>query len=335
MGLGHGPARIFGREAELAAVAAAVRAAATGSGSVVLVEGVAGIGKTRLMTHACEQAHPGRDAGAHRSGRRVRGRIRLGRSAAAVRAHPAGRRGPVADDAAQLAAPALSHDAHDGDKDSFSVLHGLYWLAAALAQEGAAAPSAVDDLHWADEPSQRFVAHLAHRLDGLAILLVLTAREPVRRRRRPGRRWPGWPRAAGSQSCGPRHSARPPAPSSSAISWGAGRRPRSQAACRELTGGNPLLLHAATAWPPTEIRGCDADIPHLRRLTPGTVSRSVLLRLGRMPGDGPGRGAGRRCSRHGGHHRAGLTAAGLDAPGLRAGDRGADGRNGSSKASTS
>jgi predicted ATPase len=43
------------RSAELAAIAAAIRSAMAGSGSVVLVEGVAGIGKTRLLQHACEQ----------------------------------------------------------------------------------------------------------------------------------------------------------------------------------------------------------------------------------------------------------------------------------------
>ena len=31
------------------------------------------------------------------------------------------------------------------------------------------------------------------------------------------------------------------------------------------------------------IRGNDADVPHLRRLDPNTVSRNVLLQLGRMP----------------------------------------------------
>jgi hypothetical protein len=30
----------------------------------------------------------------------------------------------------------------------------------------------------------------------------------------------------------------------------------------------------------------DADVPHLRRLTPSPVSRSVLLQRGRMPGAG-------------------------------------------------
>ena len=58
-----------------------------------------------------------------------------------------------------------------------------------------------------------------------------------------------------------------------------------QHACRELTGGNPLLLlRGLLAGLVAEgISGTDADLPHLRRLTPGTVSRSVLLQLGRMP----------------------------------------------------
>ena len=59
----------------------------------------------------------------------------------------------------------------DGAESSFAMLHGLYWLAANFAS---AAPAllVVDDLHWADEPSLRWLAYLAHRLDGLPILLL-------------------------------------------------------------------------------------------------------------------------------------------------------------------
>jgi hypothetical protein len=54
-----------------------------------------------------------------------------------------------------------------------------------------------------------------------------------------------------------------------------------QHACGELTGGNPPLLRGLLAGLVAEgISGTDADLPHLRRLTPGTVSRSVLLQLG-------------------------------------------------------
>ena len=83
----------------------------------------------------------------------------------------------LAGDAAALAAPALGHAGPAGEEDSFSVVHGLYWLTAGMAQQ-APLLLAVDDLHWADQPSLRFIAHLARRLDGLPVLLVTTVREP-------------------------------------------------------------------------------------------------------------------------------------------------------------
>jgi hypothetical protein len=56
-------------------------------------------------------------------------------------------------------------EASAGDT-SFAILHGLYWLAAHLS---AARPLllAIDDAHWADESSLRWLTYLARRLDGL------------------------------------------------------------------------------------------------------------------------------------------------------------------------
>src|SRR5262249_47111033 len=58
---------------------------------------------------------------------------------------------------------------------SFAVLHGLYWLAANLS---AARPLllAIDDAHWADEPSLRWLTYLARRLDGLNLVLLVALR---------------------------------------------------------------------------------------------------------------------------------------------------------------
>ncbi len=294
MGPGWAPGAILDRGAELAAIAAAIRAARAGSGSAVLVEGVAGIGKTRLLADACEQGA--------RAGLRVltarAAEFEAGFAWGVVRqlfepGPAAGRAGQLPEGAAQLAAPALSHDARSPEQDSFAVLHGLYWLTVTMAQQ-APLLLAIDDLHWADEPSQRFVAHLGHRLDGLPVLLVVTAREP---------------RPAAAQAAGvigglaaePGSAVLRPAALSAAacaeivcghLAGGRaagpapGGRPAGAflAACRELTGGNPLLLHALAASLAADgISGGEADIPHLRRLTPGTVSRSVLLQLGRMP----------------------------------------------------
>ncbi len=58
---------------------------------------------------------------------------------------------------------------------SFAVLHGLYWLTANLS---AVQPLllAVDDAHWADEPSLRWLTYLARRMEGLSAGLVVALR---------------------------------------------------------------------------------------------------------------------------------------------------------------
>ena len=58
---------------------------------------------------------------------------------------------------------------------SFAVLHGLYWLTANLANQQPLL-MAVDDAHWADEPSLRWLAHLAPRLGELAVTLMVALR---------------------------------------------------------------------------------------------------------------------------------------------------------------
>ena len=181
-----------------------------------------------------------------------------------------------------LAALALTRDAPRGDEDSFAVLHGLYWLTADIAQQ-APLLLAIDDLHWADQPSQRFVAHLAHRLEGLAVLLVLTVREPRSGTAQQKSLIAGL--AAEASVIALRPAALGAAACAELVrgTLGADPSPAFQDACRELTGGNPLLLRGLLASLAAEgVKGTDAEVPHLRRLTPGSVSRSVLLQLGRM-----------------------------------------------------
>jgi DNA-binding CsgD family transcriptional regulator len=271
------------RTAELGVITAAVSSAASGSGSALLVEGEAGIGKTSLLACACERAaRAGMTVRAARAGEFEGGYAwAVARQLFAPEVAAGGRR--AAGDAAALAAPALGQDADRGGEDSFSVLHGLYWLTAGLAQQGPLL-LAVDDLHWADQPSLRFIVHMARRLEGLAVLLVLAVREP-----RAGTAQdkaltaslaaePGVavlrPAALGAGACAELVRA----------TLGGNPSAAFQGACRELTAGNPLLLQALLASLAGEgCRGDDADLPHLRRLTPGTVSRHVLLQLGRMP----------------------------------------------------
>src|SRR2546425_1081248 len=53
-----------------------------------------------------------------------------------------------------------------------AVLHGLFWLVSNLAERDPLV-LVVDDAQWADRPSLRFLAYLARRLSGLALLLVV------------------------------------------------------------------------------------------------------------------------------------------------------------------
>lgn len=296
MGPGRSPERLLlERAAELATITAAIDSACAGTGSVLLVEGAAGIGKSRLLAYACERA-----AAANMTVLTARAaEYEDGYAWGVVRQlftvtpggttplDPPGYGGLPAPhtprDAVALAAHALTQTAGPREEDSFAVLHGLYWLTADIAQR-APLLLAIDDLHWADAPSQRFAAHLARRLEGLPVLLAVTVREP-----RSGTAQQKALTAAVAADPGVR-TMRPAALSADGcarlVAAALGGDPSAAFidACVELTGGNPLLLHGLlTALSAEGVKGTDADVPHLRRLTPDTVSRHVLLRLAAMP----------------------------------------------------
>ena len=164
------------RERELAAIEELLRH----GGAVLLVEGGMGIGKTSLLEAACGCAaglghQVLRARGAELEGDFAFGVVRqlferrLARAAATER-------GEV------LAGPAAVRPLLLGEPDqvaaydtSFAVLHGLYWLTANLADQQPLL-MAVDDAHWADEPSLRWLAHLAPRLGELAVTLMVALR---------------------------------------------------------------------------------------------------------------------------------------------------------------
>src|SRR5262249_5304253 len=59
----------------------------------------------------------------------------------------------------------------------FAMMHGLYWLVANLPFH-APPMLAIDDLHWSDTPSLRWLCYLARRLEGLPLLVAVTMRPP-------------------------------------------------------------------------------------------------------------------------------------------------------------
>jgi DNA-binding CsgD family transcriptional regulator len=74
-------------------------------------------------------------------------------------------------------APAADAPPSAGVDPSFAILHGLYWLCANIAGAGPLC-LVVDDAHWADAASLRYLAFLLTRLEELDIALVVATRPP-------------------------------------------------------------------------------------------------------------------------------------------------------------
>lgn len=265
-------------------ISAAMTAARSGSGTALIIEGPAGIGKTSLLAHANREATAAGMTVLAARAAELEGGYAWGvarqlfeptiRAAAAEL---------MTDSVVALAAPALSHEGYRGEEDAFAVLHGLYWLTAGLAQREPLLV-AVDDLHWADQPSLRFVAHLARRLEGLPVLLMVTIREPRSGTAQQKALTGGLAAEQGVTVLRPAAISGQACAELVAEALGDTASPAFRYVCREITGGNPLLLHALLSELAAEgVAGTDADVAHLRRLTPAAVSRNVLLQLGRMP----------------------------------------------------
>ncbi len=275
------------RDTELTAVAGLI-AASPGGGRLLAIEGPPGIGKTALMMEAKALAQEagmqvlgGRGSDLERSFSYGLVRQLFEPLLASLQAEE---RADLLAGSAALAAPLFDPAqvaAEPAADSSLATLHGLYWLTANLA---ARQPLllALDDLHWCDLPSLRWLAYLLPRMEGLG-LLVLVGLRPAEPGEDPG--------LIGQIVSDPLATTVRPAPLSTEAVARLLRESLSPeaddpfcAACQEATGGNPLLLHelvhtiAAEGLAPTE-----ANVPRLRELAAQAGSRAVSLRLSRLP----------------------------------------------------
>jgi len=167
------------REDDLAALRLVIAAAAGGEGALGIIDGPAGIGKTALLEALQElvEESPVRFLRARASELErpfAYGVVRQLVEAEVVRLTPE-QRAVLLDGAAAPAGSVLGVGAGAASDASFGVLHGLYWVLLGLAREAPVVLS-VDDVHWADKPSLRFLAYVAARLDGSGIGLLLAMR---------------------------------------------------------------------------------------------------------------------------------------------------------------
>ena len=278
------PPELVEREREVAALAALLAAVPQGEGRVAWIEGPAGIGKSALLADARRRAA---EAGAT---------VLAARGSELEREFPFGVVRQLFEEAvadperrelllAGAAAPAAAvFGALDGAGDaSFAALHGLFWVALNLAAERPLV-LAIDDLHWCDRPSLRFVAYLARRLEGQPILVGATIRT--------GEQGTDEALLGEVAQDASTVAVRPVPLTAEAVRALVRERLGSDAeepfcaACHQATGGNPLFVRQLlTALEADHVRPDAANAGVVLEIGPRAVSRTVLVRLARLSVD--------------------------------------------------
>ena len=279
-------AALLDRERELGVLERCLAHAGSSLGRLVVVEGPAGIGKTALLRAASMLA---RERGATvlaargapleqsfsygvvrqlfeplalRTDRLKTGELLTGAAALAMRA--------FADEPVQEASL---------EDLSFSTLHGLYWLTANLAARELLV-LLVDDCHWIDGPSLRFLAHLCARLDALPVLVLGSVRGG-NRATAPGLLDELLSLATETIRPSPLGAGAAARLVRTQLGGATGRFCR---ACHTATGGNPLFLRALIASVVTD--GGEPSDDAATRVTEfgaGSVARLLAQRLAFLP----------------------------------------------------
>jgi class 3 adenylate cyclase/DNA-binding CsgD family transcriptional regulator len=281
-------APLLEREAELAALHAVVDAAYSGAGRVVAIEGRAGMGKTRLVAEARLLAgESGFEVLVARSADLEQefayGIVRQLFEPFLASLDPEEREEALSGTAG-LAERLFGDEELTGTASgdvSYAVLHGLYWLAASLA---ARRPTAIviDDLHWTDAPTLRWLSYLGRRLDGLPLLVVLGLRPPEQ--------------SAETELLTELISdpavlvVRPMALTVPAVGamvsdeFGVEPDEVFVAACHSASGGNPLFVRALVdALHGEGLAPTAPNAVRVQEIGPEPVTRAVSLRLSRLP----------------------------------------------------
>lgn len=282
------PGGLLERAKEVAESGALLEAARGGTGELLAFVGPPGIGKTRLLATVRERGGElGITVLSARGAEMERefpfGIARQLFEPVLASASPKQREALLAG-AARLAGSVVGEEAAPEGLNlaadaSFAALHGLYWLTANLAAQ-APLLIAVDDVHWSDPASLRWLAYLAGRLEGLPVLVAVAARS----------RQPGADEAA--VGIIDQHATRVlrPAPLSdealgTMLESELGDEPAAEfvAACHEATGGNPFLLHELISHlRESRVAPARGNASHVREIGPAGVSRAALARLARL-----------------------------------------------------
>jgi DNA-binding CsgD family transcriptional regulator len=287
---GARPAALLERDDELGAIDQALADLIAGDGRLLIFEGPAGIGKTALLREGRRRALEAGLTVAWAHGSEFEGEFPYAvvrqLFEPLMRASGPAERERLLDGAAQFASPVVLSDATASTVPtdvSFAVVHGLYWLVANLASQSSLV-LIVDDLHWADAPSLRFLLYLARRLEGLAVNIIASVRRGDEGSE---------PLLLAELASAPPTLRNLPAPLSEAAVadllgsvFEQGPDQAFARACHVATGGIPLLVHQlAMALVADGVEPGAASLAVVDVTGPETIARATLGRLARLSED--------------------------------------------------
>ncbi|MDQ3719623.1 MAG: AAA family ATPase, partial [Actinomycetota bacterium] len=254
-----GGGELFEREGEVRAVEALLERACGGHGGLAVILGEPGIGKTRLLAHARRHAE------AHS----CRVLCARGSELESVLSFGVARQLLETEDGP----PRLEAG---GD---LAVIMRLHSELAARAAEGPLVLT-VDDAQWADEPSLRFLAHIALRLEELAVALLVAARSGPGTAS--GQLLDQLTTASGATLLAPRVLSEAAVGALVRKELGEGDEEVVRA-CARASGGNPFYLREmlrALAAEDEPVRAED-----IRQVVPEAVLSALMVRLARLGPD--------------------------------------------------
>ena len=277
------PEGLLERDDELARLSTDLATARAGRGRAVLVSGAAGIGKTALLSCAERRAQMHGMPVLRARGTELERDFAFGVARQLfermLRGLDVDERARLLDGAAQAAGALLDAPAgpeSESEHRAFAVVHGLYTFVANLAERRPLV-ILVDDAHWADTASLRWLSYLAGRLDAMSALVLVAVRaaDPA-----------GVDASLAAIAAEPGTHVMTLQPLGAAASevllrrhFGSPADPEFSAACHRATAGNPFFLdelcrslHAARVAPTAESAAQVVD------QGPAAVARSVLQR---------------------------------------------------------
>ena len=271
------------RERELETLRDGLDRACAGEGTLLLIEGPAGAGKTVLAREARAAAERARMMPLEARGSELEQPFAFGvvrqLLEPVISKEPgqadlfAGAAGP----AARLFEPGERRplDADVG----FEALHSLYWLVVNIADQ-APVLVLVDDCQWADRDSLRFLAYLAQRIEGLPVTMLLTGRPPDAGGDEAGALWVQLASRPAAAALYPRPLSQSAAVALARERLGAEAAEEFCRACHTATGGNPLFLRELLrALDAAGVAPSAAAASEVQDVGPAVVSRFVLHRL--------------------------------------------------------